>query len=122
MTFTLIPLIAVITAGLIHEGGHYLAALFLTGKKLKFHFALGWFWSGKLPVPRFIWTMPWTPDKWRRQVIALSGFGLELLVAVAMMIANPAGTFSRVYTLCALLHLVLYRFYAGEASDFKWLT
>lgn len=117
----ILPLVVIVTAGVIHEGGHYLAALFLTGKKLRFRFSVGWLCYGKLPVPRFIWTMPWTPDVWRRRVIALSGFGLELLVSVVLMAVDPGSTFSRAYTLAALAHLALYKFYAGEASDFKWL-
>ena len=121
MYVLILPLVVIVAAGVIHEGGHYLAALFLTGKKLRFRFSVGWLCYGKLPVPRFIWTMPWTPDVWRRKVIALSGFGLELLVSVVLMAVDPGSTFSRAYTLVALLHLALYKFYAGEASDFKWL-
>ena len=126
----ILPLVVIVAAGVIHEGGHYLAALFLTGEKLRFRFSVGWLCYGKLPVPRFIWTMPlesspaklgWTPDVWRRRVIALSGFGLELLVSLVLMAVDPGSTFSRAYTLAALAHLALYKFYAGEASDFKWL-
>ena len=120
-------------AGLIHEGGHYLAALLLTGKKLHFKFRLGWLRLGwlrlgrlglgrvKIPIPRFTWSMPWTPDRWRRVTIALAGFGLELLVAVVLMAIAPRWTFSVAYTLASFIHLSLYRFYAGEASDFLWL-
>ncbi len=122
MYVLILPLVVIVAAGVIHEGGHYLAALFLTGKKLRFRFSVGWLCHGKLPVPRFIWTMPWTPDVWRRRVIALSGFGLELLVSLVLMAVDPGSAFSRAYTLAALLHLALYKFYAtGEASDFKWL-
>ena len=39
-TLLLIPLVT-ITACIIHEGGHYLAALILTKKKLRFRFSLG---------------------------------------------------------------------------------
>ena len=114
-------ILAPIAACIIHEGGHYLAALFLTGKKLHFTFSLGWI-ANKIPVPRFTWNMPWTPDRWRRKVIALSGFGLELLTAGILMLAAPAWPFSIVYTGASLLHFFSYRFYAGEASDFKWLS
>lgn len=115
-------------AGLIHEGGHYLAALLLTGKKLHFKFRPGWLRLGrlglgrvKIPIPRFIWGMPWSPDRWRRVTIALAGFGLELLVAVVLMAIAPRWPFSIAYTMVSFIHLSLYRFYAGEASDFLWL-
>ena len=118
-TLLLIPLVT-ITVCIIHEGGHYLAALILTKKKLRFRFSLGWL-CGKLPVPRFIWTMPWTPDKWRRKVIALAGFGLELSTALVLLIIDPLNPCFLFYAIAAVLHLLLYRLYAGEASDFKWL-
>lgn len=118
---SILVILAGFTACVIHEGGHYLAALFLTGKKLRFSFSLGWI-ANKIPVPRFTWNMPWTPDRWRRKVIALSGFGLELLIAVILMISAPKWLFSLVYTGVSVLHFFSYRFYAGEASDFKWLS
>ena len=113
-------ILAPIAACIIHEGGHYLAALFLTGKKLHFRFSVGWI-RDKIPIPRFTWGMPWTPDRWRRVTIALSGFGLELLVAAILMAIAPRWPFSIAYTMVSFIHLSLYRFYAGEASDFLWL-
>ena len=116
----LIVSVAAFTACLVHEGGHYLAALLLTRKRLHFKFSPGRL-GGKIPIPRFTWVMPWTPDRWRREVIAMAGFGLELLVAIILVVIAPRWTFAVAYTMVSLIHLFLYRFYAGEASDFKWL-
>ena len=68
---------AILTAFITHEGGHFLAALLLTGKVLKFRFAFG-----KLYVPRFTWTMPYTTRKEQR-IIALAGFASEFIVMSA---------------------------------------
>ena len=102
---------AILTAFITHEGGHFLAALLLTGKVLKFRFAFG-----KLYVPRFTWTMPYTTRK-KQRIIALAGFGLEIVVAAALSLIFWTPVFASV----SMLHLLLYRFYAGECSDFNWL-
>lgn len=98
----------------IHEGGHYLAARFF-GKRLKFRFA----W-GRFGVPRFVWNMPvfYQCEMWKAKVIAAAGFGAELFAAVVLLAAWPE--FGLWYTGVAVAHLAAYRWYAGEASDFKW--
>lgn len=102
---------AILTAFITHEGGHFLAALLLTGKVLKLRFAFG-----KLYVPRFTWTMPYTTRK-KQRIIALAGFASEFIVmsALSFVLNNP------IYIITALLHFISYNFYATDtSSDFKW--
>ena len=110
----MILVITVLLAGTIHEGGHYLAARFF-GKRLKFRFA----W-GRFGVPRFVWGMPifYQCEMWKAKVIAAAGFGAELFAAVVLLAAWRE--FGRWYASVAVVHLIAYRWYAGEASDFKW--
>ena len=107
-------IVAISLAGIIHEGGHYLAALYF-GSRLKFRFA----W-GRFGVPRFVWEMPhfFQCEMWKAKVIAAAGFGFEFLAAVVFLAAYPP--FGLWYAGVALAHLVAYSWYAGEASDFKW--
>ena len=107
--------IAGIAACCIHEGGHYLAARFF-GKRLKFRFA----W-GRFGVPRFVWNMPYffMGEGWKAKVIAAAGFGMELFAAVVLLAAWRE--FGLWYAGVAVVHLVAYRWYAGDASDFRWL-
>lgn len=107
-------LISILLAGIIHEGGHYLAARFF-GHRLRFRFA----W-GRFGVPRFVWEMPhfFQCEMWKAKVIAAAGFGGELFAAVVLLAAWHE--FGRWYAGAALAHLVAYPWYAGEASDFKW--
>ena len=102
---------AILTAFITHEGGHFLAALLLTGKGLKFRVAFGKFY-----VPRFIWNMPYTTRK-KQRIIALAGFGTEFIAmsALSFVLNNP------IYIITALLHFISYNFYATDTStDFKW--
>lgn len=111
----LLSLIAAgIAACIVHEGGHYLAALAF-GKHIKFRFEWGWLF-GVIPIPRGVWTMPYMAS-WKQRIVALAGFGTELACAGAAM------AFLRwpYLLLVASIHLIAYPFYAGEASDFKWL-
>lgn len=98
----------------IHEGGHYLAARFF-GKRLKFRFA----W-GRFGVPRFVWNMPYffMGEGWKAKVIAAAGFVAELFAAVVLLAAWHE--FGLWYAGVAVAHLGAYRWYAGEASDFRW--
>ena len=107
-------IVAISLAGIIHEGGHYLAARFF-GHRLRFRFA----W-GRFGVPRFVWEMPhfFQCENWKRKVIAAAGFGAELFAAVVLLAAWH--DFGRWYAGVALAHLVAYPWYAGNASDFKW--
>ena len=106
--------IAILLACAIHEGGHYLAARFF-GHKLKFRFAWGCF-----GVPRFVWDMPifYQCERWKTKVIAAAGFGAELFAAVVLLAAWHE--FGRWYAGVAVAHLAAYRWYAGDASDFRW--
>ena len=93
---------------LVHEGGHWLAALCF-GERIKFRFSFGKFY-----VPRFVWEMPYM-DRWKEKVVAAAGFATEgAVVGILAALGWPwmAGAF--------LLHFVAYPLYAGEASDFKW--
>ena len=104
----------IVLAGVIHEGGHYLAALWF-GHRLKFRFA----W-GRFGVPRFVWDMPhfFPTEMWKAKVIAAAGFGAELFAAVVLLAAWHE--FGRWYAGVAVAHLAVYRWYAGETSDFRW--
>lgn len=114
MNIGMVIFLATLAACIIHEGGHYLAARFF-GKRLKFCFA----W-GRFGVPRFIWDMPifYQCEMWKAKVIAAAGFGAEFLTAVVLLAAWHE--FGLWYTGVAVAHLAAYRWYAGEASDFKW--
>ena len=105
---------AIAVAFLTHAGGHYWGALWF-GHKLKFRFA----W-GRFGVPRFVWTMPHflQCEGWKAKVIAAAGFGAELFAAVVLLAAWRE--FGLWYTGVAVAHLVVYRWYAGEVSDFRW--
>ena len=111
----LIPL-ALFVAFLVHESSHYLAAR-LFSKRLNFRFSWGRLW--KIPVPRYVWTMPYM-ERWKQRVVALAGFGVELLGSTAAMLFD--GDFAFWYVVVVFAHLFLYKFYAGEDSDFKWVT
>ena len=71
-------------------------------------------------VPRFVWNMPYffMGEGWKAKVIAAAGFVAELFAAVVLLAAWHE--FGRWYAGVAVAHLVAYRWYAGEASDFKW--
>ncbi len=117
---TLILFILCIPASclVIHEGGHYLVARFF-GEKIKFRFSLGKLF-GVIPVPRWVWTMPRRLSYAQRVAVALAGFGAELGVILPFWQAEAPWTLP--YACFALLHLCLYRFYAGDANDFKVLA
>ena len=106
--------IAILLAGAIHEGGHWLAARFF-GHRLRFRFV----W-GRFGVPRFVWNMPYffPTEMWKAKVIAAAGFGTELFTAVVLLAAWRE--FGLWYAGVAVAHLAAYRWYAGENSDFKW--
>jgi hypothetical protein len=90
---------SILACGVVHEVGHLVAAQLL-GYKISFRFVKF----------RGIWDMPDAPAH-KQAIMALSGFGLEFLVA---LLAGPVMSF------IATLHFLAYPFYAGEASDFKW--
>jgi hypothetical protein len=94
----------ILLAPVMHELGHFLAAL-ATGHRLKFRFGLA-----KGIVPRLVWDMP-DMEAWKQKLVAAAGFGLEFAMIPA---------FGKYYAVFAACHLIAYKFYAGEASDFKW--
>ena len=100
---------------LIHELGHYLIALYF-GEQLAFRFELSKLF-GKIPIPRFIWTMPEGLTNMQKKAVALAGFGTELTAIVPCVLM---GFWE--YAVVAGTHLVLYNWYAGENNDFKWLN
>lgn len=114
MNIGIVMLLATLTACVIHEGGHYLAARFF-GKRLKFRFE----W-GRFCVPRFVWDMPifCQCEMWKAKVIAAAGFEAELFAAVVLLAAWRE--FGLWYAGVAVAHLIAYRWYAGETSDFRW--
>ena len=97
-------ILSIVFAGLIHELGHYLTAMFL-GHTLEF----------RRQGIRFVWDMPNDTPKHQR-LIALSGFGVEIVFAPLLYLAGLT-----LYPLVVVAHLCAYPFYAGEYSDFKWL-
>ena len=57
-------------------------------------------------------------EMWKAKVIAAAGFGAELFAAVVLLAAWHE--FGRWYAGVAVAHLAAYRWYAGDASDFRW--
>ncbi len=94
---------SVLLIPLIHELGHWLAAL-ACGSRLSFTFE----W-GKFGVPRWTWRWP-DVSKWQLRIICLAGFGLEMALIPFMPLP---------YQVAAIIHFVAYPFYAGEKSDWK---
>ena len=88
----------------IHESAHYLTAR-LYGHKLVF----------RRQGIRYIWDMP-EDTKQHQKLIALSGFGAEVIVAPLLYLVGLWA-----YPFVVVGHLVAYKFYAGEYSDWKWL-
>lgn len=114
MKGSMVLALSILLAGVIHMGGHSLAAWFF-GKRLRFRFA----W-GRFCVPCFVWQMPYffMGEGWKVKVIAAAGFVAELFAAVVLLAAWRE--FGLWYAGVAVAHLAAYRWYAGEASDFKW--
>ena len=83
---------------LVHELGHYVAAL-LVGSRISFC-RDGW---------RLLWRWP-DVDPWKLRIICQSGFLVELgLIPFAPW---P-------YAIVALAHFAAYPWYSGESSDFR---
>ena len=105
-------IISILAACLIHEAGHYFTVLCFGGR-IVFRFAWGKLW-GKVPIPRGIWYMPEGFSLRQKKITALAGFGAEFFAAPIFYVVGLEA-----YIFVVLLHLILYRFYAGEASDFQ---
>ena len=97
-------ILSVVFAGLIHELGHYLTALTF-GHHLVF----------RRQGFRLIWDMPEDTEAHQR-LIALSGFGAEILTVPLLYLAGLW-----LYPWVVAVHLMAYPFYAGGSSDFQWL-
>lgn len=91
---------------LIHEGGHFLAALAF-GKRLQFRFS--WGRLGPVPVPRWTWMWP-VVSREKLRVICHTGFAFE--IALVPLLPWP-------YQLVAVAHYIAYPWYAGESSDWR---
>ena len=98
---------------LVHELGHYLAALAF-GSRLRFRFE--WGRLGPIPVPRWTWQWPdlvssdWMSGRTKLKIICLAGFGLEFAILPFMPWQ---------YQVAAVIHFIAYPFYAKDKSDWK---
>jgi hypothetical protein len=108
-------ILCAIAAIIIHEGGHYAAALRF-GHKLKFRFTWGKLWG--IPVPRYIWDMP-EMERWKQVHVALGGFVTEFASALPCFLVFPGVCVW--YLGVVMAHFAVYPFYAGENDDFKWV-
>jgi len=97
-------LLSIVLAFLIHELSHLLTARCL-GHHLTF----------RRQGIRYIWDMP-DDTKQHQRLIALSGFGAEIVFAPLLYFVGLWA-----YPFVVVGHLVGYRFYAGDYSDFRWL-
>lgn len=97
-------IISIALAFIIHEAAHYLTALAI-GYRLKF----------RRQGLRYIWDMPDDTEAHQR-LIALSGFGAEIIAAPLLYFAGLT-----LYPWVVFTHLCAYPFYAGGSSDFQWL-
>lgn len=111
MHWMLIFVFAIVSCVIVHEGGHFLMAKAF-GQTIRFRFEWGKLF-GKIPIPRGIWDMP-EMEKWKQQLVAAAEF------AVGTGLFLTGWDFAPFYAGVAVVHLVAYKFYAGEASDFKW--
>lgn len=109
--WALSALITLLFAAFMHELGHGLAAAAF-GELITFRFDWGRLW--KIPVPRLLWKMPILPPEQQR-CIAAAGFGLEFLIVPIMLYLGIY-----IYIFITFAHLLLYPFYAGDASDFRF--
>lgn len=113
-------IISLVIAVAIHECAHCLAAM-ICGKRLQFQFKTTKLWF--IPIPRLVWEMPEGVSVKQNNFIALSGFGVEVGIAIVLLVLYFLGYSISVsymyYVVMALLHLCLYKFYAGDYNDFS---
>ena len=102
---------------IIHEGSHMLVAKLFFNKSINFHFEYGNLFNF-IYIPRGIWNMPNGLSKKQQKLIAGAGFTGEFIFGIILFMIYRS--FSYYYLLVALLHILLYNFYAGENSDFKF--
>jgi hypothetical protein len=108
-------ILCAIAAMIIHEGGHYAAALRF-GRRLKFTFTWGRLW--KIPVPRYVWDMP-EMERMQQVHVALAGFVTEFASVLPCIMLFPE--IWPWYLGAVLAHFALYPLYAGEDNDWKWV-
>jgi hypothetical protein len=109
-------ILAIVLAGFFHEGGHWLAAKHCNQD---IHFFFEWkFLFDKIPIPTFTWYMPNDLNKSQKKLIAMAGFGTELFMIIVLILIF--GIHFWEYVVTVLTHMILYRFYVKESSDFKW--
>lgn len=115
----LVLVISIVLCCIIHEGSHYLVAK-LFGKTIKFKFNTGKLFN-VIPIPRWTWQMP-EMEEWKQRLTALAGFAVEELVAVIVaLFVAPIYDFALIFFAVAMLHLLAYNLYAGEANDFNYI-
>ena len=114
--FILNILFCVITLVIMHEFGHFLTAA-LNKKILKFEFKFVRIFN-IIPIPRFIWYMPEDLTVNQQKLIAISGFGFEFVFCIVYLVLAH-NIFSMLLLALAILHLLAYKFYAGDFNDFS---
>lgn len=104
---------------IIHEGGHMMVAK-LYKRKINFKLQFGKLFK-IIPVPRGVWQMPDDLPFSSQRNIAIAGFLSEFLMLIALLaIPDCRVLFAPYYGIVAVAHILLYKHYAGESSDFKW--
>jgi len=103
---------AVIICAISHELGHWMVAKYY-GYSIKFRFKKGSLFG--ISIPRGIWNMPIQADREQQITIALAGFQCEILVALILL------PFLWQAAAVAILHFLVYKFYAGEYNDFNFV-
>ena len=100
----------------LHEGSHFLMAK-IFGETLKFEFSFGYLFN-VIPIPRGVWEMPIKFNSFEKKVVAAAGFAGEFLFSLVLFMLLPK--VALYYIIIAIVHIVAYSFYAGDASDFQW--
>lgn len=108
--------IAIFLACIVHEAGHYFTALFY-GRRIKFSFSFSMLFN-TIPIPRFIWYMPDDLTDSQKRMVAMNGFLVEFLSVIVLTLIFSFTEYLFVF----VLHIFLYKYYAGENSDFRWLN
>lgn len=104
----------IISGFTVHELGHILAAKYYN-KKLEFIFSYGKLFNF-IYVPRFIWYMPEDLTLKQKFIISIAGFTFEFIFSIMFYILGV-----KIFLLTSLVHLFLYKFYAGNSSDFYYI-
>lgn len=106
---------------IIHEGGHMMMAMVFK-RRIHFKFQFGMLFKF-IPIPRGVWQMPNDISSIKQKAIAIAGFLSEFLMLLMLLsIPRCRIEFAPYYAIVSIAHIMLYKYYAGEASDFKWLT